>query len=179
LYEHYDVANLQMRTSVRSMRVLPESMIKFREVKDSDWQKIAWLASNLVQEADHGDGQESDWIENRLSFNGTRHHHVALKHEHIVGYCSLERSDTVVESGFRVFLVMDWVSRNLQLREALMEKVDGMISSNGIARVWMRELTGDKELIEFVESRGFLKSEPYVIDDKEMVNLSKMYSREL
>ena len=158
---------------------MPESMIEFREVKESDWQKIAWLASNLVQEADHGDGQDSNWIENRLSFNGTRHHEVALKHEHIVGYYSLERSETVVESGFRVFLVMDWVSKNLELREALMEKIDEMISSNGIARVWMRELTGDKELIEFVESKGFLKSELYVIDNKEMANLSKVYGSQL
>ena len=157
---------------------MPKSTNEFRDVKESDWQDIAWLASDLVQEADHGDGQDSDWIENRLSFSGTRHHHVALRQGQIIGYCSLECSETVVESGFRVFLVMDWISRNPEIREALMEKIDGMICSHGIARVWMRELTGDNELIEFVESKGFLKSEPYVIDNKEMVNLSKVYSSE-
>ena len=150
-------------------------MIEFREVNEGDWKDIAWLASDLVQEADHGDGQDEGWIMNRLSFKGKRFQRIAEKHGKIVGYCSLERPTIQSNSGFRAFLVTDWNSKDKSIREALMDMIEEMVATNKIDQVWMRELVGDMQLLEFVQSKGFVKSEPYVIDNKEMINLFKEY----
>ncbi len=154
---------------------MPEPIIKFRPVKAEDWKDIAWLASDFVQEADHSDGQDTGWVRNRRSFEGKRYQRIAEIQGQIVGYCSLERSTTGSKSGFRAYLVADWKSTNRSIHEALMHMIEELIAVNKIDLVWMRELTGDVQLLEFVESKGFVKSESYVINGKEMINLRKEY----
>ncbi len=136
---------------------------------------IAILASNELQEGDHR-GLEHHWVENRRSFNGVRKQAVAEADGSIVGYCSVERSSDEASNTYRVFLVADWNHANSDVQEELFTRAEVMLRELGATQAWMRELTGDRALLGFIEQRGFAASAPpYTVAGREMVNLTKQY----
>ena len=149
-------------------------MLHSREVRESDWPLISHLASNEYQEADHG-GIDHIWVENRRSFDGERKDALLESDGSAVGYCSIEREGSDDPGSYRVFLIADWNRENAQVHEALFEKVERMLQEANARYAWMRELTGDAQLLDFVAERGFAASAPYTVLGKEMVNLAKTY----
>ena len=149
--------------------------IRFREVDKTDWNIITWLASDDVQEADnHGAGDV--WVQNRLGFTGDRRDAVAEVDGRIEGYCAIERAPDAPMDAWRIFIVADWDEGNAALHEALFEKACAMLADVQAKQAWLRELTGDARLIQFVTDHGFAPVKRYVFDGREMVNLERELS---
>ncbi len=150
-------------------------MLQLRAVHERDWPMIAILASNEFQQGDHR-GLEHFWLENRRSFIGVRKQAVAEVDGSIVGYCSVERYSDEASSTYRMFLVADWNQRISEVHEELFTRAEEMLRELGATQAWMRELTGDRALLGFMEHRGFAASAPpYTVAGREMVNLTKQY----
>ncbi|MEM7366270.1 MAG: hypothetical protein AAF525_19815 [Pseudomonadota bacterium] len=140
-----------------------------RSVVDGDWVQINQLASNDVQEADHS-RIDDQWTQNRRTFTGERRHIVLETASQIVAYCSLERE--LQTRRWRAFVVLDWSGDRIYW-EAAYRALDGLMMDVAPAEVWMRELTGDLALLEFMASKGFLLESPFVHDGLEMVYLRR------
>lgn len=147
-------------------------MISFRQVTDKDWDAIAWLASDAVQEGDHG-GLETGWVEKRLSFDGQRLDLVAEASGDVVGYCAIEHGTGDAAGRWRVFLLADWDEGNAALHEALLARAAEMLAGKQATLAWMREFSDDARLIHFVRAHGFDVTKQYTYDGREMVNLEK------
>ena len=143
-------------------------MISARAVRENDWRQINWLASDAVQEGEHG-GIESEWTKNRRAFEGEKYESVIQSDGNVVGYCSLERG--ISGDGFRAFVILDWRQRNSEVQTAVLGELEGLILNSGTNDIWMRELRGDVSLIEFMLSNGFEIEKSYVHNSLEMVNL--------
>ncbi len=151
-------------------------MIGFRKVVEADWSVIGWLASDEVQDGNHA-GWDGEWVAQRRSFVGTRLDSVAGQNGEIVGYCAVERGEAETGRSYRAFLVADWRPQNRTIHEALLGKVEEFVNQEGADRVWMRELTGDRRLLDFVTEHGFELGKPYTIGGREIVNASRELSR--
>jgi hypothetical protein len=149
-------------------------VLRTRDLQEQDWSAVALLASDQIQEADHS-GTDTVWVENRLSFDGSRQQAVVESNGSVVGYCSIERAADDEINTYRLFLVADWDAANSDVHEALFSRAESMLQEAGATRAWMRELTGDLGLLRFVERGGFQASTPYSVAGKEMVNLTKQY----
>ena len=153
-------------------------MFQIRDVRDTDWPSIAWLASNEVQQADHS-GVDHLWVEKRRSFDGFREQAVLESDGSIVGYCAIERAADDADDTYRVFLVADWDKALREIHESLFAQVESMLLGAGARQAWMRELSGDLELLGFVKQKGYRASPPYTLQGeraaREMVILTKVY----
>ena len=143
-----------------------------RAVQNDDWNQIAWLASNEVQEGEHN-RLDIDWIKRRRSPTVARFHSVIESGDEVVGYCALEKDNDRDE--FRVFIVLDWSHDDLSIAEAAYRQLQNYVSSEKITKVWMREVAGDLALIDFMQSKGFVIDKRYEYKGHELVNLSKNY----
>ena len=142
-----------------------------RPVQNDDWNQIAWLASNDVQEGEHTT-LDIDWIKRRRSPSPARFDSVLELDNEVVGYCALERDD---KGEFRVFIVLDWSHDDQSIPEATYRQLKSHVRSQKIARVWMREVAGDIALLDFMQSKGFIIDKRYEYQGHELVNLSKDY----
>ena len=141
-----------------------------RPVEERDWTRIAWLASDEVQEADHAQ-LESDWLRRRREFAGERVDSVLERGGEVIAYCALEN---VAEfPGWRVFVVLDWSTEDVAVQEAAYRQVEQLAARVGARHLWLRELVGDVALLEFFDAKGFALEKRYRHGDLEMVNISK------
>ena len=143
-----------------------------RVVSESDWDKIAWLASDETQEDVHIN-IDAGWVKNRRVPVSERFDAVIEQCGEVVGYVALERRHK--NEGFRAFVVMDWINCDESIAEAAYEKLERMISENEISKVWMREMAGDVSLVSFMERHGFRVDKRYDYEGYELVNLYKIY----
>ena len=143
-----------------------------RSVQDNDWNRIAWLASNVVQEGEHT-ALDTDWVKRRRSPIVTRFDSVVELDNKVVSYCALEKATDSEE--FRVFIVLDWSHDDQSIAETTYRQLRNYVSSEKIAKVWMREVAGDLALLEFMKSKGFVIDKRYEYEGHELVNLSKSY----
>ncbi len=148
-------------------------MLQIREPRDVDWQSIAHLASNEVQEGDHSGGIDGDWIANRRSVECERKDAVLESDNSIVGYCAIERQFADPARSYRVFLVIDWSDLDPEVPDALLSHVEALLLEVGAESAWMREVADDRQLSRFVTSRGFTVSAPYAFAGKQLVNFAK------
>ena len=147
-------------------------MIISRPVQKEDWDRINWLASDSVQEADHSQF-DAEWTRKRREFAHEELQSVVEKDGKVVGYCALEIDES--KDGFRVFLVADWSLGAIDLHTSLFDELERLISNAKTRKVWMRELAGDATLIDFVVSKGFSVEKRYEFDGLQLVNLIKDY----
>ena len=145
-------------------------MLHVRTPKKEDWQQINWLASNEVQEADHAQF-ESNWTKQRQRFDGKKYESVLLQDDEVVAFCSLEQDND--EDSFRAFIVLDWSIDDSEVREVAFEHLQHLIDTSGTSRVWMRELKGDKTLIDALLQHDFRIEKRYELDGVSFINLSK------
>ena len=148
-------------------------MLHLRQPRDIDWQTIAHLASNEVQEGDHSGGIDGDWIANRRSVECERKDAVVESDNLVVGYCAIERQPADPAMSYRVFLVTDWSHVDPEVPEALLSHVEALLLEVGAEVAWMREVVDDRELSRFVTSRGFTVSASYAFAGKQLVNFVK------
>jgi hypothetical protein len=148
-------------------------LLQIRQPRDDDWQAIARLASDEVQEGDHSGGIDGDWIENRRSVECERKDAVLESNDSIVGYCAIERQYADRVRSYRVFLVTDWSHVDPEVPDALLSHVEVLLVEVGAESAWMREVADDRELARFVTSRGFTVSAPYAFAGKQLVTFAK------
>ena len=148
-------------------------MLQIREPRDVDWQSIAHLASNEVQEGDHSGGIDGDWIANRRSVDCERKDAVLESEGLIVGYCAIERQAADPAMSYRAFLIADWSHVDPVVPEALLSHVEALLLEVGAQTAWMREVADDRQLSRFLIARGFTASAPYAFAGKQLVNFAK------
>ena len=147
-------------------------MPELRAPRDPDWAQIAHLASDAVQEGDHGGGIDAEWVANRRRTGVERREAVAVQRGAVVGYCAIERAPGEPTGAFRVFLVADWRDGEA-VPSRLLAAVEQWLAALGAERAWMREVADDHALLRFVRAHGFAASEPYEVAGKAVVNLVK------
>ena len=141
---------------------------EIRAPVDDDWSRIDYLASNDVQEADHA-GVDQVWTNNRRAFSGERHHVVLTEEDVIQAYCSLERNNG--ETSWRAFIVMDWSVQDEGRQQAAFGALEQLMEACDAREVWMRELTGDRLLLSFIQSKGFFVERTFEHEGQEMMVL--------
>lgn len=141
-----------------------------RPVEERDWSRVAWLASNEVQEADHTN-LEAEWVRHRREFAGERVDSVLERDGDVIAYCALEN---VAEfPGWRVFIVLDWSTNDVEVQEAAHRQIEILAEQVGTQRLWLRELAGDLALLKFFAAKGYVEEKRYRYAGKEMVNIAK------
>ncbi len=145
-------------------------MLHVRAPTDEDWEQINWLASNEVQEADHSD-HEAQWTRRRRDFAGEKYESIVVRDERVAAFCSLEKDPS--HEGFRAFVVLDWSAGDHEVRGAAIDQLEVLISESGSPRVWMRELEGDRLLVEFMTQNDFQVAKRYELDGTRFVNLER------
>ncbi|MGE4606275.1 MAG: hypothetical protein AAEJ52_06000 [Myxococcota bacterium] len=148
-------------------------MLTVREVRDGDWDAIAYLASNEVQEGDHSGGIDGPWIATRRSKDRQSRLAVAEREGSIVGFCAIERTEDEPSDLYRVFIVTDWSTGSREVPEKMLSHVDTLLREVGAAKAWMREVSSDRALVQFAIDSGFAASAPYPYSDKELINLAR------
>lgn len=145
-----------------------------REPRDPDWPKILELA-NLAVDHVPGAPLQTQWLEHRRAFRGSRVHHVAECGGEVVGYAAIERGTGDPEATYRVFVVTNWAER-LDVAERLWERVADELSNAGVRMAWLREYASDQPLIAFVRAKGFEIREEYEHDGELLVTLTREFS---
>lgn len=146
--------------------------MKVRTVREDDWRKIDYLASNEVQEGEHT-AFENEWTVRRRDVSVDRFHFVLEENGEVVSYAALEKDSA--DKGYRMFLVMDWSGEDRLFADQSIEEIERIAREQGINYVWMRELEDDKTLVTYVQSCGFVIDKRYNLDGYRFVNLSKGY----
>ena len=141
-----------------------------RQLEENDWTTIDWLASNDVQEGDHSK-YGSQWGQFRRSFEGERVDSVLESGGEVVAYVALERE--AANDDWRAFIVLDWSLQDSQLQEAAYQALESLIESQAASSIWMREMSDDFALIEFVQRKGFVIEQRYTLEGLDMVNLRR------
>ena len=143
-----------------------------RPVEERDWEAIAWLASDEVQEGDHSSFGPA-WVTRRREFDGEQAESVVDVDGDARAYCSLERASGV--EGWRAFIVLDWSDSDVAIGEAAFAELERLVASRGGGRVWMRELEGDQTMLAFLARKGFVIEQRYEYEGLAMVNLAKTF----
>lgn len=141
-----------------------------RQLEPGDWPTIDWLASNEVQEGDHSKFG-SQWGQFRRSFEGERVESVLESGDAVVAYVALERETP--NDDWRAFIVLDWSIQDDVLQEAAYQALETLVAEQGASNIWMREMSDDFALIEFVQAKGFVVERRYSLGGLAMINLRK------
>lgn len=114
-----------------------------------DWLAIGVLANEAVRHIP-GAPLRTEWLANRRSYTGPRHHLIARENGEPVGYGAIEHRD----GRYRLFLALSWIKPgSAAIADALTAALRLERAAGGA--VWMLEYADDVPYLDYLQSRGF------------------------
>ena len=146
-------------------------MFTLREPTTSDWIDIGRIADVSVSHVRNAPRQ-SDWVQKRLAFKGSRRHYVIEQGGIVVGYGSLEKRAEDPAKAYRMFLVLSWNDSDSDVvADRLLSRLREDTGQLDTDHVWLREYAQDRPFVDFLLARGFEITKEYEYEGQKLLNL--------
>ena len=150
--------------------------VTLRSADVADWPEIGRLADRAVAHLADVPAQ-TEWLEARRAFTGTRRQHLAVCTDRVVGYGAVERQQVEAGGHFRAFVVIDWRADSaIAIADVLLAQVEADLGALAATEVRLREYATDRPFIEFLLAHGFQCGSPYETHGVWVVTLRRTLS---